>query len=145
MQISIVTSDAVVCVDRMCFHDMDMTGVPSDVHALQWKDTSGHIEYQGHINEDIDALPSWVDAIVAAWQVKKDLIDNPPPLTEEQQIRYNQSKSTVLLQESDWAALPDVGLANQNEWLAYRAALREIRTNTTLDPVWPTMPQVIWA
>lgn len=52
--------------------------------------------------------------------------------------------ASMLLRESDFAALPDVGLANQSEWDEYRSALRAIRSNPVKDPTWPTKPQVIY-
>ena len=51
-----------------------------------------------------------------------------------------------LLIQSDWAALPDTNLANQTEWDAYRAALREIFISGVLpESGYPTEPQAIWA
>jgi hypothetical protein len=47
-----------------------------------------------------------------------------------------------LLTLSDWAALPDVGLENQAEWDAYRATLRDIRSNPSADKTIPSIPQV---
>lgn len=48
----------------------------------------------------------------------------------------------ALLKDSDWAALPDVGLANQSEWDAYRATLRSIRSNPSRTVEFPTKPEV---
>jgi hypothetical protein len=48
----------------------------------------------------------------------------------------------ALLKDSDWAALPDVGLANQSEWDAYRASLRNIRSNPSKTAVFPQKPEV---
>ena len=36
---------------------------------------------------------------------------------------------------SDWAVLPDVGLANQADFIAYRSALRALILNPVNDPV----------
>lgn len=52
--------------------------------------------------------------------------------------------ASMLLRESDFAALPDVGLANQAEWDAYRSALRDIRSNPVKEPNWPIKPAVIY-
>lgn len=46
---------------------------------------------------------------------------------------------------TDWAVLPDVGLANVTAFETYRAALRELIKNPVADPVWPTEPQPIWS
>jgi hypothetical protein len=50
-----------------------------------------------------------------------------------------------LLTLSDWAALPDTNLANQAEWDAYRAALRDIRSNPSADKTFPEKPAVIFS
>ena len=50
-----------------------------------------------------------------------------------------------LLKESDWAALPDVGLANQADWGAYRNQLRTIRSTPSDTASWPTRPPVTYS
>ena len=51
-----------------------------------------------------------------------------------------------LLWDSDWAALPDVNLANKQEWLDYRAALRAIVLDETMEEfTLPTTPEKIWS
>lgn len=50
-----------------------------------------------------------------------------------------------LIAKSDWSALPDVGLANQSEFIAYRAALRALIINPVADPVFPTEPTPVWS
>lgn len=48
-----------------------------------------------------------------------------------------------LLQDSDWAALPDAALNHKQEWLDYRQALRDITiTFSTPESVeWPNKPE----
>jgi hypothetical protein len=55
-----------------------------------------------------------------------------------------KDQAKVRIAASDWAVLPDVGLSNSAEYVTYRAALRELIKNPTLDPVYPTEPQPIW-
>jgi hypothetical protein len=59
---------------------------------------------------------------------------------------FNKCKAQAkrLIAFSDWAALPDVGLANQVQFIAYRAALRALIITPVADPVWPTEPTPIW-
>lgn len=45
---------------------------------------------------------------------------------------------------TDWAVLPDVGLINQADFIAYRAALRALIINPVANPVWPTEPTPDW-
>lgn len=47
-----------------------------------------------------------------------------------------------LLESCDWAALPDTNLTNQAEWDAYRAALRDIRSNPSASKTFPARPEV---
>jgi hypothetical protein len=55
-----------------------------------------------------------------------------------------KAKAKQLIAASDWSALPDVGLVNQADFLAYRAALRALIINPVADPVWPTEPTPEW-
>lgn len=63
------------------------------------------------------------------------------PRTPEMMWDEIRTKRNLLLAASDWTQLPDVQLANKDEWATYRQALRDV-TNQT-DPfniVWPTPP-----
>jgi hypothetical protein len=67
---------------------------------------------------------------------------SPEPITAEQ----NKITATRKLEDSDWAVLPDVNLANKSEWEAYRAALRIIARDPQEGNIdWPTKPQNIWS
>ena len=72
MKLSIITEDNAVGKDERFYHDLDLStcGIPSNVWALQWDNTSGHIEYKGaHTqNEDITELPAWAEAAHTLWQ-----------------------------------------------------------------------------
>lgn len=46
---------------------------------------------------------------------------------------------------TDWSVLSDVGLANQAEFVAYRAALRALIVTPVADPEFPVEPQPVWA
>jgi hypothetical protein len=46
---------------------------------------------------------------------------------------------------TDWAVLSDVGLQNQAEFVAYRAALRALIVTPVAEPSFPTEPQPVWA
>lgn len=51
-----------------------------------------------------------------------------------------------LLTDSDWTQLGDTGLTKdcQSNFRMYRAKLRTIRRNPTVDPTWPTKPKEEW-
>ncbi len=70
----------------------------------------------------------------------KQWIDSRTPETEWPLVRAKRDR---LLQQSDWAALPDVPLTTEKraEWAVYRQALRDV----TLQPdpfniTWPLQP-----
>lgn len=53
-------------------------------------------------------------------------------------------KRNELLKDTDWTQTNDIGLENEEEWVTYRQALRDLPTNTEdpINPVWPEPPQV---
>jgi hypothetical protein len=59
----------------------------------------------------------------------------------------NKEKAQKLLSESDWAVLPDVGLTIEcvQAWQNYRSVLRSIRSNPSIDAVFPEKPEIIYA
>lgn len=77
MRLTIIPVDQAVYVDGECRIPLDLSGcgVPSNVHALQWYDTRGWIEFNDDgnpftpvlPNEDIYSLPDWADACVQVW------------------------------------------------------------------------------
>jgi hypothetical protein len=143
MRLTIIVVDNAVGKDGVFYLDLNLSScqIPSNVQALQWNESSGHIEFNTPIpNEEITSLPAWANACLEVWNVA----NTPIPPTPEQIIAENKAEAESLLLESDWSVLPDVPLQNRTEWEAYRAALRQIAINPTLDPVWPTKPQVIW-
>lgn len=148
MRLTIIPVDKKVVVNGQSYGNLNLSGcnIPENVHALQWYETQGEIEFVGPAqNEPITTLPDWADACVGVWNSKDYEIKNPPPPTEEEIIISNQLQAKYFLQQSDWAALPDVGLVNKSEWATYRNALRQIAVNEILNPVWPTKPQAIWS
>ena len=61
-------------------------------------------------------------------------------------LSAKREEARSLLNDSDWAALPDVNLENKQEWLDYRAALRIIVLDKTVaDFELPQQPEVIWS
>jgi len=147
MKLTIVVVDNAVYKDGLCYSELDLSdcGIPADVQALQWQGSSGWIEFtDSRENEQITQLPAWADACVVKWDEKDYEEKHPPAPTPEQIIAQNEAKAKFLLYQSDWTQLSDVPLENKEDWQTYRAALRKIATNPTVDPVWPINPSVIW-
>jgi hypothetical protein len=75
MKVTIITADNAVYKDNLCYSDLDLSscGVPSNVSALQWQDTTGCIEDKSALiqNQDITELPAWANACLAKWDEAK--------------------------------------------------------------------------
>ena len=77
-----------------------------------------------------------------------------PTLQEINQIRekiktekpwkHLRTTRNSTLSETDWTQTNDIGLENEDEWVAYRQALRDLPANIgdPINPVWPEQPQV---
>jgi hypothetical protein len=85
MKLTIIPSDSFVSVDGDSSHrplDLSTCGIPQDIHALQWYETEGEIEFDGvpkPPNEIITILPDWANACVAVWNAWTPPL--PPPQT----------------------------------------------------------------
>jgi hypothetical protein len=76
MRVTIIPSDGFVSVDDEGYEGLDLSFMTPDVHAVQWYDTEGEVEYQDARgrsvrNEDITDLTPYQPAL-DAWQAAKD-------------------------------------------------------------------------
>ena len=141
MKLTIVPDDRLIGIGGTFFEDIqqDLSWIPSNVHAVQWSDSSGEIEYNdGTPNEIISDLGIYAQAqtdfdnetqrIVSAVEAARDY-------WEELRTKRNQ-----LLAETDYLALVDSTLSA--DMRTYRQALRDLPANTSdiANPVWPTPP-----
>jgi len=88
-----------------------------------------------------------------AWEVV-DLDPEQIAYNEEQAKQQNKQQAETLLQQTDWTCTVDINnpeysdpyLANQNEFLAYRSAVRKIAVNPPVTVTeWPVEPDEVWA
>jgi hypothetical protein len=151
MKISIIPSDGTVCEDGICYIQLTWEGTSTDVHALQWQDESGWIEYNdGKLNEDITVLPDWAYNAMDAWQVAYDEAHKPPsPPTAEE----NKGTAIKYLQETDWTQIPSTSdpalsnpyLGNKLAFDQYRNAVRQYALYPVAgDLDWPVLPTENW-
>ena len=83
MRVIILPKDETVTVDGAGLGDFDMSKVPDDIHAVQWYDTRGEIEYidnpdddvEGKPNKFIDKLPAWANKLTKDHAKKKKEIE----------------------------------------------------------------------
>jgi len=73
-------------------------------------------------------------------------LDALVPITADKVAKQNcKQTSKVLLQATDWATLSDVNLTNKDEFLTYRATLRNLVLNPVTSPEFPSEPTPIWS
>lgn len=83
-----------------------------------------------------------------------DLIGDKIRVTQEEadaiiESKYDyisacKEKAKFLLADCDWSVLPDVNLANKQEFINYRNALRELVFNPIAKAVFPDAPIPVW-
>ena len=150
MLLTIIPVDGNVKKDEVGYIDLDLSscGIPSNVRVLQWQETKGWLEFWDKQNENITALPSWVDCCLAVWTVANTPVPPSPPTAED-----NKQTAVTLLQQTDWTQIPSVSdpalsnpyLANKNAFDIYRNSVRQYALNPVAgDITWPTIPQEIW-
>lgn len=143
MRLTIVTQDKFISVDGKGLLDIeqDLSWIPSDVHAVQWYDTWGEIEYNdGSPNERIEELGIFEQAV-------EDL-NNEIVRIEQKQIADAEAAEAARdywselrtlrdqrLTESDWTQVFDAPLSEEQKvsWQSYRQALRDLPENI-IDP-----------
>ena len=147
MRITIIPIDGTVITDEESYSRLDLSNcnIPENIHALQFKDGSGWLEFNdGTFNQDILALPDWVNSCLTVWKSKDDEFKNPIKPTPADYIAKCKREAKDKLAETDWAVLPDVGLKNVAEFITYRGILRDYATNPIENPDYPIEPTPIW-
>lgn len=77
MKLTIVPDDKVVIVDGEVYFDVDVSSIDANIHAIQWYDTYGEIEFKdGTNNEKIEDI-SFCDSVVSAWGIAKKKNQRP--------------------------------------------------------------------
>lgn len=150
MKLTIIPIDGNVKKDGVGYINLDLSScsIPSNVRALQWQETLGWLEFWDQQNEDITALPSWVNCCLDAWTVANTPVPPSPPTAEQ-----NKQTAISLLQQTDWTQIPSVSdpalsnpyLANKNAFDLYRNSVRQYALNPVAgDITWPTIPKEVW-
>ena len=83
MRITVVKEDGTVTIDGKAFNGIDMSSLPSFVHALDWNDTSGDLQCKDPVD---GSMSNWTihslapfGVVISQWEAKKHASDNPPP------------------------------------------------------------------
>jgi hypothetical protein len=150
MLLTIIPVDGNVIKDKVGYLNLELSscGIPSNIRALQWQETTGWLEFWNQQNENITSLPSWVDCCLAAWTVANTPVPPSPPTEED-----NKQTAIGLLRQTDWTQIPSVSdpalsnpyLANKNAFDIYRNSVRQYALNPVAgDITWPVAPTEVW-
>ena len=130
MKLTVVFDDRVIIKDGIIYHveSEDWSLTQGNMHAVQWQDTSGHIEFNDgtpnqilYAESEVQLFSDFFDAYNAR-QVSKESIDSdyytvgsldvntntyeavPKPLStiQTEQVASIKRKANKLLQQTDW-------------------------------------------
>lgn len=77
MKLTVIPVDGAVYKDGFSYSNLNLTGIPNNVHALQWDNGAGWIEFKNEnefrkpANQSITALPDWANAALTKWNEAK--------------------------------------------------------------------------
>ena len=137
MKLTIIPDGKIIGIDGTFYENVqqDLSWIPSNVHAVQWSDSSGEIEYNdGTPNQIISELGIYSQA-QTDYNNETQRVAAARDYWEELRTKRNQLRA-----ETDYLALSDVTFST--DMLTYRQALRDLPANTSdaANPVWPTKP-----
>ena len=96
MKLTIIPIDKAVYKDGVCYSNLDWQETPANIHALQWKNESGWLEFNDQSpNQIIDSLPVWANNALEAWNVAN--IPIPKLELTEEQLAIESLKESVLI------------------------------------------------
>jgi hypothetical protein len=139
MKLTIIPSDKIICIDGQCISEIqqDLSWIPTNIHALQWYDTYGEVEYNdGSPNEKIEELGIYQQAVID--------YQNEIQRLEDEKIAQEAASEAArdywvelrimrdqLLSNSDWTQIPDAPLTETQKtaWQTYRQQLRDLPEN----------------
>lgn len=81
MKITVIPSDGAVYKDDASYSGLVLSGVPENIHALQWNGIKGFVEFvedenfNKPANEIIEELPVWALAAISKWDEAKAIED----------------------------------------------------------------------
>lgn len=146
--VTVVPSDRLIIVDGIPLW-FNFSLSKKNMHALQWHEGSGHIEWKGDSNSPLtpDDYESDIAPFVALWEAEKARLDKEAaaaeaariaehnsPEARAARIRYERDRrinavTWLVERHRDQIANGDETTLTEeqyNEWLTYRQALRDL-------------------
>jgi len=151
MKLTIIPVNGSVGENEVFYNDLDLSScnIPENVHALQWDNVAGWIEFKDPVpNQPITELPAWANCCMTKWTEANTPVPPQPPTAAQ-----NKAIAVSKLQATDWTTIPDVGdptksnpyLSNVQDFVVYRNAVRQYAVYPVAGNInWPTEPQEVW-
>ena len=133
MRLTVVPSDKIIIKDGKEYKVTDLSYLDSNIHAIQWYDDKGEIEYvDGTPNLEITDIAPY-NQCVTDWEAAKTKEAEANVVTAEQWEKWFREIRNTLLLDSDWTQFTDSPLtdAKKTEWKTYRQKLRDMPTTKT--------------
>ena len=139
MKLTIVPGDKAIGIDGEFLLKIqeDLSWIPTNIHALQWYDTYGEVEYNdGSPNEKIEELGIYQQAVIDYQNEIQRLEDEKiaqEAASEAARDYWSELRMMrdQLLSNSDWTQIPDAPLTETQKtaWQTYRQQLRDLPEN----------------
>lgn len=88
MNLTIVKPDNLIIVEDIPLRFDLAVFTPENLHALQWAESIGHLEFTDKDNESINELPEWSEAVIKEHQRLYE---------EQQQEQEKQARQSIFL------------------------------------------------
>jgi hypothetical protein len=89
-------------------------------------------------------VPSETGMIGASY-VDGAIVNPPAPVWPDEELLANcKMLASKLLFETDWTQLPDCPLLNKQEFIEWRAIIRNYALNPVVNPIFPPKPETVW-
>lgn len=138
MRLIIIPEDKLIAINNQYLNcKQDLSWIPTNIHALQWYDTYGEIEYNdGSPNEKIEELGIYQQAVIDHQNEIQRLEDEKIA----QEAAFEAARDywgglrimrDQLLSNCDWTQIPDAPLTETQKvaWQTYRQQLRDLPEN----------------
>lgn len=99
MRLTVIRDDNLIGVNGE-FYPVDLSGLDPDLHAIQWRDSEGHIEYRGNRANEPITDPSILEPFIAMWNAAAPSIKpgpQPEQLREAAQARINAAYEQAVM------------------------------------------------
>ena len=161
MRLTIIVPDKTIIIDGEAYSGIstDWSWVPDNIHAVQWYDTWGEVEYcDDTSNERIEELGTYEQAVVCHENEKQRVADEHARIEYEWEWERNWPRilrklRSIRLTHSDWTQVPDNALTEEEKeaWRVYRQQLSDLPKTITEEQyrelvrdenheLWPTKP-----